>query len=1012
MFCINCGNRILPDSAFCINCGVKLQQNEMPVQTVSEDSPEALAESVQTVLEDSPEAPAESVPNIQKKPEEDSKPKKTASKAALAAVLILIALIAGIGGAVLIMQFQLFSPSDRGEVEIYAAGESAVAANPAAEALPGATTPTASVPEPPPIEFDGPVIGYIVEFGGIDWRVLDRQGNRVLVISEYILEQRWYHHQLVDINWSDSDMRQYLNNEFLNRFTTEERNRIVETRVINNDNPWFGTSGGPDTTDYVFLLSLEEVVRYFGDSGQLGNQSHLDNERWGFNDRFNSDRRAHMPDGTVLWWWLRSPGSDSSRAAYVAGGGVIRLDGDFVVNDVFGGVRPAMWLNLETQTAMQPQPPPPIEFDGPVIGYIIEFGGIDWRVLDRQENRVLVISEYILEQRWYHHQLVDINWSDSDMRRYLNSEFLNRFNEAERARIIETTVVNDNNPWFGISGGPDTTDYVFLLSLGEVVRYFGDSGHGQLGNRNHPDNDARGFNDRYDDNRIARELNGSPWFWWLRSTGSPGNHASNVRRDGGISVGGVGVYIGHATIGEPGGMRPAMWLYLDAYTVLRPPSPAMPEPPPPIYFGALDIGYIIEFGGFNWRVLDRQGDRAFIISEYILEQRPYQYPFATVPWADSTIRQHLNGEFLNSFSEAERRHIAETTVINNDNPWFGTSGGPNTTDYVFLLSLEEVVRYFGDSGQLGDRDHPDNVLWGLHDRNFLWGFNDRYNDNRRAHMPDGSDSWWWLRSTGSLMGGGAGVGVDGYLNVRGMSVHDSRGGVRPVLWLNLDAYTVLRPPSPVTPTVIPAAPMPAPPPPPPDVGAIIEFGGISWRVLDRQRGKVLVISEYILEQGAYHAPRGSTIHAPRESTTWADSTIRRHLNGEFLNRFSEAERRRIIETTVVNDNNPWFDTNGGQDTTDYVFLLSLDELVRYFGDSRQLANQNHPDNEWRGFNDRYDDNRIARDLNGNASAWWLRSPGDNSNNAAIVGIGGQIVVVGSGIIGAGGGVRPAMWLYY
>jgi len=193
--------------------------------------------------------------------------------------------------------------------------------------------------------FSGPGVGEVIEFGGIEWRVLDRQGRRVLVISEYILEQRVYHNRYANVNWADSDIRKYLNGEFLNRFTPEERRRIVETKVINNRNPWFGTSGGPDTTDYVFLLSIEEVVWYFGDSGQLREPNYINNFMGSLSDGYSSNRRAYTPDGTVSSWWLRSPGNRSSRAARVSGFGSIDITG-FTVDPLDSGIRPALWLRL------------------------------------------------------------------------------------------------------------------------------------------------------------------------------------------------------------------------------------------------------------------------------------------------------------------------------------------------------------------------------------------------------------------------------------------------------------------------------------------------------------------------------------------------------------------------------------------------------------------------------------------------------------------------------------------
>lgn len=42
------------------------------------------------------------------------------------------------------------------------------------------------------------------------------------------------------------------------------------------------------------------------------------------------------------------------------------------------------------------------------IGSIISFGDYKWRVLDSQENAVLIITENIIEQRIYHDAYKDI----------------------------------------------------------------------------------------------------------------------------------------------------------------------------------------------------------------------------------------------------------------------------------------------------------------------------------------------------------------------------------------------------------------------------------------------------------------------------------------------------------------------------------------------------------------------------------------------------------------------------
>ncbi|MCL2195889.1 MAG: DUF6273 domain-containing protein [Oscillospiraceae bacterium] len=219
-------------------------------------------------------------------------------------------------------------------------------------------------------------VGHVVTFGGYEWRVLDVQGSSALLITEHIIELRPFHEvddrdSFDGITWEHSDIRAWLNGPFLNRFSRADRNRIVQTMVRNDDNPWFGTAGGNNTQDHVFLLSLEEVVQYFGDSGELGRGR---DGRWDFNDRYDNARVARINDWGVLerfvsefgqrhgvtsvddfgvdklsfvtWWWLlRSPGLFANFAALVIYDGIVNVEGNLVNTDA-AGVRPAMWVNL------------------------------------------------------------------------------------------------------------------------------------------------------------------------------------------------------------------------------------------------------------------------------------------------------------------------------------------------------------------------------------------------------------------------------------------------------------------------------------------------------------------------------------------------------------------------------------------------------------------------------------------------------------------------------------------
>jgi len=208
-----------------------------------------------------------------------------------------------------------------------------------------------------------PKIGASYDFGKSRWKVLDVDiaNNRALLLSKDIIEELPYHTEFTAVTWEDCSLRKYLNGKFYKRFTPDEQKRIIPWDNENPDNQWYGTDGGRRTEDNVFLLSIGEVVKYFGDSGDLaarkgwywetGEAVLKDGKGCIINDEYNDARVAKLNNNDNngnngrSWWWLRSLGYTRRDAATVYRDGTVRLDG----NDAFrakGGVRPALWLNL------------------------------------------------------------------------------------------------------------------------------------------------------------------------------------------------------------------------------------------------------------------------------------------------------------------------------------------------------------------------------------------------------------------------------------------------------------------------------------------------------------------------------------------------------------------------------------------------------------------------------------------------------------------------------------------
>lgn len=161
-------------------------------------------------------------------------------------------------------------------------------------------------------------IGDTVNIGGYKWRIIDIQDNQALLLKDSALSGMEYHSNPGDITWEQSTMRNWLNTEFLDQtFTSAEKSNIRHTNVKNNNNPFYGTNGGNDTEDYIYLLSIDEINQYKEVIPVIKSNS-----------------------------WLRSPGHQQGSAAFLSVNGLAMEYGYETTSKEFR-VKPAMWFNLE-----------------------------------------------------------------------------------------------------------------------------------------------------------------------------------------------------------------------------------------------------------------------------------------------------------------------------------------------------------------------------------------------------------------------------------------------------------------------------------------------------------------------------------------------------------------------------------------------------------------------------------------------------------------------------------------
>lgn len=168
----------------------------------------------------------------------------------------------------------------------------------------------------------------------IEWLVLEKHGDKALLISRFILDCQPYNANNSPDTWERSTLRAWLNNTFIcNAFSNDEQDSIIVSSIDNSkiqgSLDW-DTYDEKATFDKVFLLSVNEVYKYFSN---------------------DEARKCVATDYAIQegvatgGWWLRSHRKDNGfKAGMVTGGGALGLRH---VKRTEYGVRPALWINLD-----------------------------------------------------------------------------------------------------------------------------------------------------------------------------------------------------------------------------------------------------------------------------------------------------------------------------------------------------------------------------------------------------------------------------------------------------------------------------------------------------------------------------------------------------------------------------------------------------------------------------------------------------------------------------------------
>ncbi len=172
----------------------------------------------------------------------------------------------------------------------------------------------------------------------------------------------------------------------------------------------------------------------------------------------------------------------------------------------------------------------------------------------------------------------------------------------------------------------------------------------------------------------------------------------------------------------------------------------------------------------EWYVIARDGDQVKLLSKYALDRQPFHTDWVEVTWETCSLREWLNGTFLEeAFSNTEQRSILPSQVNADKNPNYKTKPGHGTMDKMFCLSVNEF-------------ENLPKTLKPCKGTAFCYAEGARESQNGNCS--------WWLRTPGWYEKSAVDVNNNGVANYdeklyKGYNVNHRGHGVRPAMWIDI-----------------------------------------------------------------------------------------------------------------------------------------------------------------------------------------------------------------------------------
>ncbi|MBP0990832.1 MAG: hypothetical protein J5874_06630 [Oscillospiraceae bacterium] len=180
----------------------------------------------------------------------------------------------------------------------------------------------------------------------------------------------------------------------------------------------------------------------------------------------------------------------------------------------------------------------------------------------------------------------------------------------------------------------------------------------------------------------------------------------------------------------------------------------------------------------EWIVLKVEGNKALLLSRYVLDTVQYHSDYKTVSWELCTLRKWLTEEFAPEAFGSDISRLVGTATPADKNPSFDTDQGGNTSDNIFLMSAVEVSNAaygFEKYDVMEDAIRMARATDYAKAKGCFVAEGGRFNGYAN----------WWLRTMGSNTKQTAYIYSDGSVCTVGAYTIHKDVGVRPAIWVSI-----------------------------------------------------------------------------------------------------------------------------------------------------------------------------------------------------------------------------------